>query len=275
MNVVRSVPTGICFLLLIACGHGAAADQAQQSIKLGNQTLELVTTGDRIQARIAGNVVAENAFVEIETSFSDGDAGAAVLLVSDGTNGCPGNYVVVSVDAKGKAAATDPFGTCSDTAEASVTDGRISVRFAPIGGRDGTVYHWSFAKGLEDPLAEPFQPRPGTSWANAADLAGKYPWEALDNADVYVAYQTLLGGDFRAFTDYFAKGGAMDITPDGIIVGDCFDDSTEESTALLIGIDPANRKVYAVMQDGEEAPRFYPARDQWPASLQERLKKWP
>jgi hypothetical protein len=29
------------------------------------------------------------------------------------------------------------------------------------------------------------------------------------------------------------------------------------------------------MQDGGEAPRLYPAQDQWPASLQEKLRQWP
>jgi hypothetical protein len=219
--------------------------------------------------------MAENAFIEVETSFSDGNTGAVVLMVSDGGNGCPGNYVVVAVDAQGKATATDPFGTCSDEAETSAKDGVLTVRFAPIAGQDGTVYRWSFATGLEPAVAEPFQPKPGTSWADAANLAGKHPWEALDNADVYAAFQALLGDDFKTFTDYFDEGDVMTTTADGIVVGETFDNSTEESTAMLLGVDPKNRKVYAVMQDGDEPPRFYPAKEQWPASLQEQLKHWP
>jgi hypothetical protein len=67
----------------------------------------------------------------------------------------------------------------------------------------------------------------------------------------------------------------MGATEDGIVVGECFDDSAEDSTELLIGIDPKNQKVYAAMQDGNEAPRFYPPQDQWPAGLQAKLKQWP
>jgi hypothetical protein len=254
----------------------AQADQSQQTVDVGNKKMEIVTTADsRTQAKIDGTVVEEDAFIEVETSFSDGNAGAAVLLVSDGGNGCPGNYVVVSVDGKGKVADTDPFGTCSDTAETSVANGIISVRFAPSGGRDGTIYHWSLAKGLEEPVSEPFKPKPGTSWANAVDLIGKYPWEALDNADVYAGYQALLGADFHTFTDYFGKGDQMGATQDGVIVGECFDDSSEDSTELLIGIDTANHKVYAAMQDGNEPPRLYPPKDQWPADLQAKLQQWP
>ena len=263
-------------LVALLLAGAALADQSQQSVKLGTKTLELVTTADsRTQAKIDGDVVAEDAYVEIETSFNDNGAGAAVLLVSDGGNGCPGNYVVVSVDKDGKTAATDPFGTCSDTAETSTANGVITVRFPPVGGRDGTVYRWSFAKGLEQPVAEAFQPKAGTSWSNASDLIGKYPWEALDNADVYAAYQTLLGNDFKTFTDYFGKGDQMDATADGIVVGTCFDDSSEDSTNLLIGIDPAHHAVYAALQDGNEAPRLYPAKDQWPASLKDKLAQWP
>lgn len=263
-------------LVGLGAANHAAADQTQQTVDLGSKKLELVTTGDsRTQAKIDGAVVEEDAFIQVEASFSDGNSGAAVLLVSDGGNGCPGNYVVVSVDTQAKVAATDPFGTCSDTAETKAADGAITVRFPPTGGQDGLTYRWSFQKGLEEPVTEPFKPKAGTSWATADDLIGKYPWEALDNADVYAAFQNLLGADFRTFTDYFGKGDQMGATEDGIVVGECFDDSAEDSTELLIGIDPKNQKVYAAMQDGNEAPRFYPPQDQWPAGLQAKLKQWP
>lgn len=266
----------LCCALALLAAIEAAAAQSQAPVKLGGKTLELTTTGEsRMQAKIDGEILEEDAYIEVETAFDDGKQGAAVLLVSDGGNGCPGNYVVISVDADGKAVATEPFGTCSDNAETSADQGGVTVRFAPIGGRDGSVFHWSFAKGLEDPVAESFQPKPGTSWANANELIGKYPWEALDNADVLAAFKALLGPDYNTFTNYFGKGDPMDVTAEGVIVGDCFDDSAEDSTNLLIGIDPANMRVFAAMQDGSEAPRLYPARDEWPASLQEKLKQWP
>jgi hypothetical protein len=266
----------LCLLAFLGAAGGALAQQSQPAIKLGGKPLELTTTDEsRMQAKIDGAILEEDAFIEVETSFDDGKQGAAVLLVSDGGNGCPGNYVVIAVDADGKATATDPFGTCSDSAETSADKGIITVRFPPIGGRDGTVYRWSFAKRLEEPVAEAFQPKPGTGWANANELIGKYPWEALDNADVLAAFKALLGADYSTFTNYFGKGDAMDATAEGVIVGDCFDDSAEDSTNLLIGIDPANKRVYAAMQDGGEAPRLYPAKEQWPATLQDKLKQWP
>ena len=95
------------------------------------------------------------------------------------------------------------------------------------------------------------------------------------NADVLAAFKALLGPDYDTFTNYFGKGDPMDATPEGVIVGDCFDDSAEDSTNLLIAIDPANQRVFTAMQDGGEAPRLYPPMDQWPASLQEKLKQWP
>jgi hypothetical protein len=255
--------------------HGAFADDRTQSVKLGGKTLEITTTdATRSQAKIDDKVVAENAFLEVETSFSDDNRGAAVLLTSDGGNGCPGNYLVVSVDADGKVAVTDPFGTCSDTAEASNANDTLTVRFAPTGGRDGSNYRWSFDKGVEGPTPEAFHPKAGTSWANAGDLLGKYPWESMDNADVYAAFKTLLGDDFDTFTNYFGKADQMDATSDGIIVGDCWDDTAEESTAVLIGVDPAKHAVYVALRDGDDAPRLYPDKGQWPASLQEKLKQW-
>jgi hypothetical protein len=275
MRAMRAISI-VCALAMAGIAGTATADQGQQTVKLGGKTLSVVSAGDaRMQAKIDDDVLDEDAFIEIQSSFDDGKAGAAVLLVSDGGNGCPGNYIVISVDTAGKAAVTDPFGTCSDTAETSAENGRITVRFAPIAGRDGTVYRWSFAKGLEPAAAEPFQPKPGTSWAEAGGLVGKYPWEALDNADVFAAFKTLLGPDFATFTDYFAKGDPMGATADGIVVGTCFDESSEESTDLLIGIDPNARRVFVALQDGGEAPRFYPPKDQWPASLQDELKQWP
>jgi len=268
-------PTTIALLCTIAVAAPAIAQEETPATTLGGKALELVTSGEaRMQAKIDGEILEEDAYIEIETVFDEGKRGAAVLLVSDGGNSCPGNYVVLSVD-KGEAKVTEPFGTCADTAETSANAGIITVRFPPIGGRDGTVYRWSFDKGLEPAAAEPFQPKPGTGWVDANTLIGKYPWEALDNADVLAAFKALLGPDFTTFTNYFGKGDPMDAMPDGIIVGDCFDDSAEDSTSLLIGIDPANKKVFAAMQDGGEAPRLYPPIEQWPASLQEKLKSWP
>src|SRR3954453_21533976 len=85
----------LCVLAIVGAA-GALAQQAPQSVKLGGKSLELVTTGDsRMQAKIDGEIVEEDAFIEIETSFDEGKTGAAALLVSDGGNGCPGNYVVV------------------------------------------------------------------------------------------------------------------------------------------------------------------------------------
>ena len=172
-----TVRASLVFLLLAGiaatAGDHARADQVQQTVDIGNKKLELVSTGDsRTQAKIDGDVVEEDAFIQVATSFSDGDTGAAEQLVSEGGNGCPGKYVVVSEDAKGKVTATDPFGTCSDTAETSVANGTITVRFVPTGGQDGTIYHWSFAKGLEPPVTEPFKPKTGTSWETANDLIG-------------------------------------------------------------------------------------------------------
>jgi hypothetical protein len=275
--IVRASFFGLLLAGLAAiAANPARADHVQQTVDIGNKKLELVTTADgRTKAKIDDQTVEEDAFIQVGASFSDGDAGAVVLLVSDGGNGCPGNYVVVSVDADGKVTTTDPFGTCADTAETSAANGVITIRFVPTGGQDGITYRWSFQKGLEDPITEPFKPKAGTSWETANDLIGKYPWEALDNADVYAAYRALLGADFQTFTDYFGTGDQMGVTEDGIIVGECFDDSAEDSTELLIGIDPKTRKVYAAMQDGNETPRLYPPQDQWPASLQAKLKQWP
>ena len=274
MPALRAVAI-LCVLAVFGTAGLARAEQGQQTVRLGGKALSVISSGDgHMQAKVGDDVLEEDPLIEVEASFDDGKSGAAVLLVSDGGSGCPGNYVVISVDDSGKAAVTDPFGTCSDTAETRAENGRLTVRFAPVAGRDGTVYHWSFAKGLEPAVAEPFQPIAGTSWANADGLIGKYPWEALDNADVFAAFKRLLGPDFTVFTDYFARGDPMDVTSDGIIVGTCFEDTTEESTSLLIGVDPNGKRVFAALQDGSEVPRLYPPKGQWPASLQGALKQW-
>src|SRR5688572_17724650 len=98
----------LCFLAVIGAISGAVGQQNEQSVTLGGKALELSTTGEsRMQAKIDGEILEEDAFIEIKTSFDDGKSGAAVLLVSDGGNGCPGSYVVVSVDDAGKPAATE------------------------------------------------------------------------------------------------------------------------------------------------------------------------
>jgi hypothetical protein len=273
-GVVRmAAASGLVALLTIA---GAATAENLQAIALGPKQLEIVKLDDgTAEARVDEQVVAKNYFIEIETSFSDATGGAALLLVSDGSNGCAGQYQVVSVDAQGAVAHTDVFGDCSDTAEGSAANGSLSIRFPPVAGQDGALYSWTFAKGLEGPTPEPFQPKPGTSWADAPALAGAYPWEALDNADVYAAFRALLGSDFSTFTDDFGTADKMQTTADGIVYGTCFSNEGETSSDLFIAVDPAKHQVFAALKPGDADASFYPPEAEWPASLRARVKAWP
>lgn len=275
----RAVAVGVWGLLALLpsvfAGDDAAAESLQQ-IVLGPKQLEIVKLEDgSAEARIDGAVVAKNAFIEIESSFTGDSGAAALLLVSDGGNGCAGQYQVISVDAAGSVASTDVFGDCSDTAVGTAGTDSLEIRFPPIAGQDGALYRWSFARGLEGPMPVPFEPKPGTGWAEAPALNGAYPWEALDNAAVFAAFKTLLGADFPAFVDDFGTADRMLATADGMIYGSCFNNEGETSSDLFIAIDPAGQRVFAARKPGDGKSSFYPPEADWPASLQAKLKTWP
>ncbi len=80
----------LCIFAVLASADAASAQQSQPVVNLGGKALELLTTDEsRMQAKIDGEILEEDAFIEVETSFDDGKTGAAVLLVSDGGNGLP------------------------------------------------------------------------------------------------------------------------------------------------------------------------------------------
>lgn len=275
----RAVAVGVWGLLTLLppafCSRDAAAESLQQ-IVLGPKQLEIVRLEDgSAEARIDGTAVARNAFIEIESAFTGAGGGAALLLVSDGGNGCAGQYQVISVDAAGAVASTDVFGDCADTAVGTAGTDSLEIRFPPVAGQDGALYRWSFARGLEGPTPLPFQPKPGTGWAEAPALDGAYPWEALDNAAVFGAFKQLLGADFPAFVDDFGTADRMLKTADGLIYGTCFNNEGETSSDLFIAIDPAGQRVFAARKPGDADASFYPPEAAWPASLQAKLKAWP
>src|SRR5215471_7520363 len=140
MRVLVLVATGV----FLVTGRPAATTAPEEQVKLGPATLEIVKPDEQTsQARIGDKVVAQDYYVHIEQTFSAGGRGSAVLSIANGGNGCAAMYEVVSVDAAGVLATTDPFGTCSDLAEIAGDAESITVRFAPEGGTEGQLYRWT------------------------------------------------------------------------------------------------------------------------------------
>jgi hypothetical protein len=251
-----------------------AAAPPEERAELGPRTLEIVKLADdTTQARIGDKIIAQDYYVHIEQTFSAGGRGSAVLSISNGGNGCAAMYEVVSVDAAGKIAATEQFGTCSDLAEIAGDAGNIAVRFAPIGGTDGQLYRWTAEKGLAPPERLAFAPKPGTSWADAGALVGQHPSTLFDNAAIYAALHTLLGHDYPLLldrlvvADNMASDGKL-ITGSGCMAHAC---NTDDA---FVAIDPAKQQIYVAVRLDGKAERLYPAAAKWPAVLRKQRKAW-
>jgi len=260
------------FCVIAPC---AGAAEPEEQVKLGPRTLEIVKLDEETsRARIGDKTVAQDYYVHIEQSFSAGGRGTAVLSVSNGGNGCAAMYEVVSVDAAGQVAATAPFGTCSDLADIAGSATAITVRFAPIGGTDGTLYRWTAGTGLAAPERLAFAPKPGTGWAEAGDLVGQHPSTLFDNAAIYAALKTLLGRDYPLLLDRLLVANEMTSSEGNLITGSgCMAHACNSDNAF-VALDPAKQQIYVALRQEGKAERFYPAAARWPAALSKQRKAW-
>ena len=83
MRAKQAAPI-LCILAAFGAASGALAETGQQPVKLGGKALELATTADsRMQAKIDGEILEEDAYIEVETAFDDVIAAAALCRFND------------------------------------------------------------------------------------------------------------------------------------------------------------------------------------------------
>ena len=263
--------------LIIATVAGAPvfAPGADEVAKIGSLTLEIVKVGDfRRQARIGNVIVAEDFYVHIQRVFSAGLEGTAVLEVADGGNACAALYEIVFVAASGDITSTDKFGDCSTVSSTTGDAKELRVRFDPVAGLDGWLYHWTAAGGLEEPSEIAFAPKAGTGWAHARDLIGRHPSLIFDNAEISRALRLLVGEDFDALKyDILVASGMEEVAPDMIVGHGCLPHACTNAEAL-VALDIRHRRVYAAIYDGDLRLRIYPSEAKWPPVLRTSLHLW-
>ncbi len=263
--------------LLVAAVAGAPAFAlgAEQEVQIGALTLEIVKLGDfKRQARIGDVVVAEDFHVHVQRVFSAGPEGAAVLEVADGGNACAALYKIVSVAASGDIASTDEFGDCFSVSSITGDAKELRLRFDPVAGLNGWLYHWTANGGLEEPGEIAFAPKAGTGWAHARDLIGRHPSVIFDNEEIARALISLLGEDFDALKyDILVASEMEEVAPDMIVGQGCLPQACTDAEAL-VALDIRHRRVYAAISDGDLGLRIYPAEAKWPQILRTSLHVW-
>jgi len=263
-------------LLVIAVAGGPAfALGAEETIQVGALTLEIVKLGDlRRQARIGDVVVADNFYVHAQRAFSAGPEGTVVLEVAGGGSACAALYKIVFVAASGGITSTDEFGDCFSVSSITGDAKELRLRFDPVAGLNGWLYHWTANGGLEEPGEIAFAPKAGTGWAHAGDLIGRHPSLIFDNEEIARALILLLGEDFDALKyDILVASEMEEVAPDMIVGQGCLPQACTDAEAL-VALDIRHRRVYVAISDGNGGPRIYPAEAKWPQTLRTSLHLW-
>ena len=263
--------------LMIATTVGAPAYAfgAVEEVQIGSRRLEIVKLGEfRRQARIGDVVVADDFYVHVERVFSAGREGTAVLQIADGGAECAALYEIVSVTASGDIASTDKFGDCFSVSSIVGDAKELHLRFDPVAGLDGWLYHWTASGGLEEPREIAFVPRPGTGWTHARDLVGKHPSLIFDNEEIVRALIFLVGEDFDALHyDILVAGEMEEVAPDLIVGHGCLPQACTYAEAF-VALDVRHRRVYAAIYDEDRGLRIYPPEAKWPQILRASLHLW-
>lgn len=206
--------------------------------------IAVITTGSE-QALQVGKTVVSRPFgaqlvdrISIVGTYRSG-ARTFHLVRGDASGGCPARYVVITPEADGSPAATDPFGTCSKAARGEVSRTGFSVampatvaggplvRFRYDGGAmrlvnaapsaslasdDGAVGYGAKAAST---CRTPTSADPATQSAVIADFARNYPADYRKNATL--KRTEIASGELRATVTGLAClarwPGAEDVVP--------------------------------------------------------------
>ena len=148
------------------------------------------------------------------------------------------------------------------------------MRFDPVAGLDGWLYHWTANGGLEEPREIAFAPKLGTGWAHAHDLIGRHPSQIFENEEISNALRLLVGEDFDALKyDILVASEIEEVAPDTIVGHGCLPQACAYAEAL-VALDIRHRRVYAAIYDEDRGLRTYPAEAEWPQVLRTSLHLW-
>ncbi|MEQ9179098.1 MAG: hypothetical protein RIF44_10340, partial [Nitratireductor sp.] len=134
-------------------------------------------------------------------------------------------------------------------------------------GEQTVVRSWGPDEGFETAGVLSYAPQQGTDWSSFDPETVSHPVELFRNASLYETAQALLGDELFSVAAGLGTASAPEITDDGVLTARGCVPHACGSQDTFVAVDAKNRALYFAQQQAEPAPRFWPARDQWPAAI--------
>lgn len=247
---------------------GAARAEAEDVQRYSFQDGELTITRQEYERVVAyeGRALHRAYFIGFDRIVTVRDVEIALLTAGNGGNAC-GPYTIMVWKAEAGDVETEIVGEECGAPPPAVTDERIYFMPYLRPGEQATVRSWVPDDGFETAGVLSYAPQQGSDWSRFDPATVSHPVELFRNAGLYETAQDLLGDDLFSVAAGLGTASAPEITDDGLLTArGCVPHACGAQDTFVV-VDVENRALYFAQQQAEPMPRFWPARDQWPAAI--------
>lgn len=192
-------------------------------------------------------------------------------VLHDG-NSCESSPFLVFVDKDKKPTAYGPIETCLDTVF-EIEGNTVTFETQDIPGQGQEKWQWTAAKGIVPLGKTDFVPRDNMAWAAVEIQTIDNPWDALDNILINDHIKTLLGKDYKPYTEILSGVGSGKYKNGNYIGVSCTAHMCKEEGALLI-LDKKNKKVFAAYRPKDQKIKVFPEVKTWSKNFRQELASW-
>jgi hypothetical protein len=259
-------------VILIACMCPLAARAEPRSLDAYGHQIEIRTGSDGNEVlEVDHKVLLSELHIDIAKVGRIEDGGFAVGSTNGGGNTCEGSAFILSLPDGAAARVDGPLDTC-EIGNFRVQTEKIVVETTPRASHDGRRWEWT-SRGFSAPSVVKLKLKEGMAWQLVRQQQIKHPSELLEYREFADQMNPRLGSARPAFMR-IADGPGSVRYENGILIGTACQSHACGSTALLVAVDPASRKVYFAMKDNCAPAVIVPAAAVWPLATQRSFQSW-
>ncbi|OYR18280.1 hypothetical protein [Brucella thiophenivorans] len=199
------------------------------------------------------------------------DTGLFGKVLHDG-NSCESSPFLVYVDKHKKVTPYGPIETCLDTVF-QIDENTVTFETQDIPGLGQEKWQWTTEKGIVPLGKTDFVSRDQSHWGAVRGKTIDNPWDAINNITINDAIKSILGENYKEYTEILSSVGSGKHKGHNYIGISCTAHMCNEEGALLI-LDGKNEKVFAAYKTRDQKIQVFPNAKSWPKNFRQELASW-
>ncbi len=267
---IRMIPVLAACVLSFAA---VAQEDIPEPVPFGDGEISFARgEDDEIAVTFNGQEIYRNYSVRFDRLVKVSETNVALVLGGPGGNACgPATLIITqpegSVDAK-----VDIVGEECGAPSAAVSPDEILFVPYLVPGAKKKLQKWTPETGLTVAGEISYAPREGSSWENLVVSIADHPYALLENADVYLAAQSLTGDKFDELVLLLGVAGPPEIIEQRYVAAPGCQAHACGAANGFLGLDLEKSQVFAAMKYSDENSTTWPADiASWPEPLK---KAW-